>query len=391
MYKVTHVFDTIRPGGGPAGYLYNLSQAIASLGSDTIEIYANRWLDKRSSKGNVTKKPCRWIPAWVRWQYEYLRRSSKMQAKRGVSLWLKNLQEKSVLIFHATPLCATYLNSGIKPASQKVYLMSHCPVCPSQEHWDSFEAKYGNSFLSKSIRKKMLILDENTFETVDGIIGPDIESYHLYTATNQRMADAIKRNFHKVITGASPVISTYTKSEAKKALGLDPSKTTVAYFGRYHEHKGADIFKSIAKSSTLKDIQWFSAGSGTIDMTSDPIINIGWQTDIPRLLSAMDILIAPNRFSYFDLATIEALSMGIPVITSNVGGGLVFEKIGNAVKTFDLNNSQSVYPLIRQFADNISEMSSEAKKMYDDNFSLPQFLRHHERLAKELLKESSLS
>jgi hypothetical protein len=55
---------------------------------------------------------------------------------------------------------------------------------------------------------------------------------------------------------------------------------------------------------------------------------LGTVTDVADLLAAVDFVINVNRFSLFDLSTIEAVEAGRPLLLSPVGGNLTFRDLG---------------------------------------------------------------
>jgi glycosyltransferase involved in cell wall biosynthesis len=58
-------------------------------------------------------------------------------------------------------------------------------------------------------------------------------------------------------------------------------------------------------------------------------------SDVGVLLMAVDVVINVNRFSLFDLSTIEALEAGRPLLLTPVGGNLAFEGLGAGAVMLD--------------------------------------------------------
>ena len=55
-------------------------------------------------------------------------------------------------------------------------------------------------------------------------------------------------------------------------------------------------------------------------------IETGWTDDPQRFISASDLVVIPNRHSYFDLSVLETLSLGKPMLLSNTGGNKYFKQ-----------------------------------------------------------------
>ena len=101
------------------------------------------------------------------------------------------------------------------------------------------------------------------------------------------------------------------------------------FFGRFSEEKGPDLFVEIAsRFKNRRDIHFVMAGDGPLrEMISEQIIAYQLQNslqligvvDVSEELSQCDILVLPSRIDGRPNIVMESLSMGIPVIASNVG------------------------------------------------------------------------
>src|SRR4030095_13178690 len=71
------------------------------------------------------------------------------------------------------------------------------------------------------------------------------------------------------------------------------------------------------------------AGPPTSKVPQHPRMRaLGRVDDIAALFASVDFLINVNRFSLFDLSTIEAAEAGKPFLLHAVGGNRAFERIG---------------------------------------------------------------
>lgn len=50
------------------------------------------------------------------------------------------------------------------------------------------------------------------------------------------------------------------------------------------------------------------------------VVFAGFRRDVPRILRASDVLVCPSAFETYGMANLEAMSCGVPVVSTNVGG-----------------------------------------------------------------------
>jgi glycosyltransferase involved in cell wall biosynthesis len=116
------------------------------------------------------------------------------------------------------------------------------------------------------------------------------------------------------------------KAEAKKAIGIDPSKTVIGYCGRISKEKNLNtlrraysrlredynnIFLLIVGSGSEEEIRKFSE-------IRDVKIT-GFVNNVSQYLKAMDIFVMPSLTETTSLATVEAMSAGLAVMATKVG------------------------------------------------------------------------
>jgi hypothetical protein len=71
------------------------------------------------------------------------------------------------------------------------------------------------------------------------------------------------------------------------------------------------------------------AGPPTSKVPEHPLMRaLGRVDDVVALFASVDFLINVNRFSLFDLSTIEAAEAGKPLLLHAVGGNRAFERLG---------------------------------------------------------------
>jgi glycosyltransferase involved in cell wall biosynthesis len=127
--------------------------------------------------------------------------------------------------------------------------------------------------------------------------------------------------------GSSPAAG---KAEARKALGLDPDAFIVGYAGRLSREKGVEHLLRAARALKgqgegcvvllLGDGPERPALEGLARSLGLKVVFAGFRSDVERWLSAMDVFALPSLTEGTPLALLEAMSLGVPVVASAVGG-----------------------------------------------------------------------
>lgn len=147
--------------------------------------------------------------------------------------------------------------------------------------------------------------------------------------------------------------------EAIKILQKDYPNIVCRFAGTYdneHETVYKKYINEIKKDGLSKNINFLG--------------NIG---DIPAFLKGIDIFVLPSRYEGFGISLIEAMSMGIPCVASNLYGPA--EIIGNNERgeLFQAENVNELVEKIRHIIENYvayQEKQVEIKKYVCENFDI---------------------
>jgi glycosyltransferase involved in cell wall biosynthesis len=188
------------------------------------------------------------------------------------------------------------------PPSQKVILQSHSPQLPSEEIAAAPRSTPGDIEWVERAQAR-------AFARADVCVFPNADSARIYESLLTE-----RNELRYVMSGCRPMTPRYD-------LPLDPAYIYYLYIGRRVHIKGFDIvleaFKQIYDTDAA--VKLLLLGSG--DVVQHPgIIDVGHVTDPASWLAACDYMISANVQSYFDLAVMEALSLGTPIILTCTGG-----------------------------------------------------------------------
>lgn len=319
MKKIVHYSKLIRPGGGPAGYLYNLE--VASCNSQRVEVRYEERLDSRIKPSNSKARKNN-ILKDLRRAFSDFKRIFK-----GKSLSTLKDVKGSVIIFHGVGEALLFLNHKDNlDSSNKYYLMMHSPVPPYIE----LASDTGNGIV-KNLRAYLLRkIESRCLRKIDGLVVPNIHAIDNYYSDQPKLRALLEsKDYKEIPTGIEAIDTTQFRSRnaVLSNINVNPENIVVGYFGRFISDKGFDNFKTIVEGSDTSDITFISAGEGNLPLPqSSNYINLGWRSDALELINAVDYVLVPNNVAYFDLIILEALSMGKRVITTYVGGSKKLEK-----------------------------------------------------------------
>jgi glycosyltransferase involved in cell wall biosynthesis len=126
------------------------------------------------------------------------------------------------------------------------------------------------------------------------------------------------------------------KRKAKQELGFNPNDIAIVSVGRLYARKGLfTLIESIpAVVNRFKNAKFIISGKGQSDEVrkliahaekigvKDNIIFTGYYPDkkLPRLYQAADVFAFSTFYEHHPFAVLEALSTGLPVVTTRVGG-----------------------------------------------------------------------
>lgn len=115
------------------------------------------------------------------------------------------------------------------------------------------------------------------------------------------------------------------KKSSKKEMGLDPQKKIIGYVGRISKEKNIQLLlEAFQKLEDQENLTLLLVGDGPEKQTRKlkELKNCkvtGFVHNVQDYLKAMDIFIMPSLTETTSLATLEAMSSGLPVIVTQVG------------------------------------------------------------------------
>ena len=126
------------------------------------------------------------------------------------------------------------------------------------------------------------------------------------------------------------------------------------------------------------------------DNLCNKVLFLGKQENIHDLLCITDVFLLPSETESFGLAVLEAMSFGIPCITSNAGGLVEINKNGETGYTLPIGDidgyADSIIKLLSD-KDLFKKMSIYAKEFADSNFACSKIVPEYINFYKSILNE----
>ncbi|MCH8838638.1 MAG: glycosyltransferase family 4 protein, partial [Candidatus Marinimicrobia bacterium] len=142
--------------------------------------------------------------------------------------------------------------------------------------------------------------------------------------------------FTVIYNGIDPQKFTYRRNRSgalKAQLGIhDLGAPIIGFIGRLAEQKRPDHFLKVIKMITgehpnviglvVGDGDWRGRLEALVKSLGleDNVILTGVRSDIPHILSILDVLVMTSQQEGFSVAILEAMSAGVPVVATDVGG-----------------------------------------------------------------------
>lgn len=141
----------------------------------------------------------------------------------------------------------------------------------------------------------------------------------------------------------------------RSAFGIDaPDHVVIGMVGRLWLQKNPQCFvrAAIQVTAQREQVSFFMIGDGEFRAEletaiqdsghADRIRILGWRSDVPDLLKALDVMVLPSRWEGMPLAILEAMSSAVPVVASDIPGNHHLVRDGSDGRLFPLDDADAL-------------------------------------------------
>lgn len=253
-----------------------------------------------------------------------------------------NINHSDIVVIDCHDPFSAYFINEIKLPCRKISVV-HSHEIGSQA-LNLLRVRKGVNFLVKKIN---LFIEKRGYEKSDFISFPSKGAMNTLLDDRPDLSNVFKnKNVEVLYTGIKvPFCKNNEESEGKKRKKL-------LFVGRLVEEKGFDLVLDAVKilKNDGYDISLDVVGFGDLKpikkfIEENKLTNVIFlkgvlpHDEVLKSMLSSDVLIAPHRKSVFDLVMLEAMHVGLPIVSTAVGGNLELiksEKEGILVKTNDL-------------------------------------------------------
>jgi glycosyltransferase involved in cell wall biosynthesis len=191
------------------------------------------------------------------------------------------------------------------------------------------------------------------------------------------------------------------RERMRAELGLRPDTLAIGCVGLLWWAKGQEyLVRAVGRLRDLPGRSLLLVGSGEGETAvreaakqagvAERVHFLGWRSDVPRILQALDIYAQPSLTEGLPLAVVEAAAAGLPIVASDVGG--IPEIIEHGVNGLLVppGDAQALADAIQQLIDDpqrARQLGEAARRTAFERFSAEAMAAAYMELYERLLRE----
>lgn len=294
----------------------------------------------------------------------------------GIIAVAKALKKYNIDILHPHDNLSKIIG-GIAAKMAGVKVVAHC-----------------RDLLKESFVEKILLLYQLLF--MNKIIAVSESNRNLF-----KIIGKAPEKVHTIYNGIDLSEFDSVRGYARRELEIGDDAVVIGVIGVFDKCKGhIYLFHAIDKliSKGYKNIICLVVGDGREgDELRDFVSNkgltkyirfLGYRSDVPELLRAMDMVVMPSIQESFPRVPLEAMAMKVPVIATTVGGlpeAIDNGKTGILVPPADVNSLSAAIKYLIEHPEIRKQMGEAGRKRVEENFSIENNVRKTEGLYLDIL------
>ncbi|MEM2703630.1 MAG: glycosyltransferase family 4 protein [Candidatus Bathyarchaeia archaeon] len=214
---------------------------------------------------------------------------------------------------------------------------------------------------------------------------------------DQPLIQQMRKKTYILYNGIKP-LKTTSRDLLRKKLNLSSKDILIIGIGRLATEKGFDILIKATKylDRELTNVHVVIVGDGMQRKVLEDLVELldlkskvhflGHVKDISYVYSAADIFVSSARRSALDLVILEALSAGLPIVATDVGGNR--EAIGDAGVIIEPDDPKTLAKAIIKLIKNEGlrrKLSLRAQKRFKELFHIKSMVHSYIQILNEIV------
>lgn len=213
----------------------------------------------------------------------------------------------------------------------------------------------------------------------------------VYT-NGHHLADRLKKRHIYAIPVISSTVSEKDLHDDFKTLPIEKDNVTITYIGYVRFAKGMNCLMDFCKLLRDTDIQFYFHLIGDGEMFEDvktflekenlvgKVVmhgHIDDKEEMNRILRNSDLFFFPSLSEGSPRVVIEAMSQGVPVLSTPVGALPSTFKDYETIRFFGFNDAEKAVTIVKEYLSNPTQFENQRQKAYQmviDHFTIEKFL-----------------
>ncbi len=392
---VAHLGPPLGRTGGPGGYLAQLAGAIAHHGDGGHTVLLPAPAPPRTAASASPFAPVRQAvrrvrrtvlgaPSYYRPSSSELLRSDGEIGRMISQAWREVVAEVEPALVQAIEAHADVIFAHDAPSAQaalerrapgqQVWLMLHNPM-PLALYlawcWGVPDRAWDEVASYPDVQR--WTADEcGVIERVDRVFIPCAEAVDELVRAAPSFGRVLSRA-EFLLTGAAGPVARRALDGGRRSWGLPVDRPVGLFLGNAQPYRGLDVLLA-----GLERLPQRGTPAGVVAVAGCPVDQLpirprlralGHVADVGGLLAAVDFVINVNRFSLFDLSTIEALEAGRPLLLHETGGNRTFGALGAGAMMLPSLDPQTIatglMDMFVQTPEALARLGAESRACYE--------------------------
>ena len=244
--------------------------------------------------------------------------------------------------------------------------------------------------------RRLLVRDEYDIEVSFTIMNPHLKDVDNIVAISKKTRESIEEVFPEYRSKLCTIYNGYNFEEiiekSKESVDIEVNSNSICSVGRIEENKGSDRVLEVIRLLHKQDKKYhlYFIGTGTLEEELKRRVDqyglqqyvhfLGYQKNPYKYLKDMELLLSMSKQEGFPGVYVEALSLGIPFVSTDVGGAAELSQKGRFGKI--INTDEQAVEEIIKYIEGSEVFNKEEAREFLSTFTIEKQIEDIEKIFK---------